>query len=129
MSQPGGILGIGVDIVETARIRSSIEEFGERFLKRVFTEAEIAHCSSQADPVPSYAARFAAKEAVAKAFGVGIGQKMQWTDIEVMRLKSGAPVCQLHGQARQTATEMKVERVLISLSHSEHYAVANALLC
>lgn len=128
MSQAGRVIGIGVDIVEIARIRGSIDGFSERFLNKMFTPGEIADCQRLKDPAPSFAARFAAKEAVAKAFGAGIGQKMDWADIEIQRAESGAPICRLHGKARQTAAEMGVSQVFVSLSHSEHYAVANVLL-
>src|SRR5205823_14335664 len=83
------VLGIGVDVVETARIESSLAKFGKRFLHRVFVEGEIAYCSAMARPALHYAARFAAKEAVSKAFGTGIGKHMGWRDIEVRRKETG----------------------------------------
>lgn len=128
MNAPGKIVGIGVDIVETARIRSSLERFGESFLERVFTTAERAYCQTMKDPAPHYAARFAAKEAVSKAFGTGIGARAGWLEIEILRDGNGAPLCQLKGSAKQQAESMGLARVLVSLSHSEQYAVANAVL-
>ena len=83
------ILGIGVDLVEVERIDQSIERHGAHFLQRVFTEREIAYCSKMRTPGPHYAARFAAKEAVSKAFGTGIGASVGWLDIEVARKPSG----------------------------------------
>lgn len=128
MSRVGAILGIGVDIVETQRIRTSLEKFGESFLRRIFTEAEVAYCGTMQDPAPHYAARFAAKEAVAKAFGTGIGAQMEFQEIEVLRTNTGAPTCKLHGKAGKHAESLGVSQVLLSLSHSEAYAVANAVL-
>lgn len=122
------VLGIGVDIVETARIRSSIEKFGQSFLGRIFTEAEVAYCASMKDPVPHYAARFAAKEAVSKAFGTGIGASANWLDIEILRGQNGAPSCQLSGAAKRYAESLGDVQVLLSLSHSDNYAVANAII-
>jgi holo-[acyl-carrier protein] synthase len=120
--------GIGVDIVETARIASSIERFGERFLRRVFTEAECSYCASMPQPERHFGARFAAKEAVSKAFGTGIGASVGWRDIEILRRESGAPYIALHGPAADLATKLGITEALISLSHSDHYAVANAIL-
>ena len=122
------VLGIGVDIVETGRIESSLARFGERFLARVFTDAERAYCASMPFPARHYAARFAAKEAVSKAFGTGIGAKAGWRDLEVMRKESGEPYLVLHGSALEMAGRLGVMQSHISLSHTEHYAVANAIL-
>lgn len=122
------ILGIGTDIVETARIESSIERHDERFLKRVFTAQEIAYCATMKFPAPHYAARFAAKEAVSKAFGTGIGKRMEFTEIEVCRRESGEPFVALHGGAAAFGMEIGLAEIFISLSHSAHYAVATAVL-
>jgi holo-[acyl-carrier protein] synthase len=122
------VLGIGVDIVETARIESSIERFGERFLKRVFTDGEREYCSAMAHPARHYAARFAAKEAISKAFGTGIGAQLGWRDIEVQRKESGKPFIVLHGAGAQLAAARGILQTHVSLSHSDHYAVANAIL-
>jgi len=124
----GPVLGIGVDIVETARIESSIERFGDRFLRRVFTEGEREYCGSMPHPARHYAARFAAKEAVSKAFGTGIGSRIGWRDVEVRRRESGEPYIILHGPAADLARSLNVREALISLSHSDHYSVANAVL-
>jgi holo-[acyl-carrier protein] synthase len=122
------VFGIGVDIVETSRIESSIERFGERFLRRVFTQAERDYCSSMPHPARHFAARFAAKEAVSKAFGTGIGSRIGWRDVEIHRRESGEPYLELHDSAAAYAKELGIVQTFISLSHSDHYAVANAVL-
>lgn len=122
------MLGVGVDVVETARIERSLEKFGERFLHRVFVEGEIEYCQSMKFPALHFAARFAAKEAVSKAFGTGIGRHMGWRDIEVRRKETGEPYAVLHGDAESFARERDVSQVLISLSHADHYSVANAVV-
>ena len=122
------VLGIGVDIVENGRIATLLEKHGERFLARVFTDGERTYCSKMRDPAPFYAARFAAKEAVSKAFGTGIGKDMEWLDIEVRRADSGEPSIVLRGAGAAFAKTRGVERVLISLSHTEHYAMAQAMI-
>jgi holo-[acyl-carrier protein] synthase len=122
------VLGIGVDIVETVRIQSSIDRFGDRFLRRVFTQAERDYCSAMPVPARHFGARFAAKEAVSKAFGTGIGRRIGWRDIEVQRKESGEPFILLHGSAAEFAATLHVLQALISLSHSDHYSVANAIL-
>ena len=122
------VLGIGIDVVETSRIASSIEQFGIRFLQRIFTEAEIEYCQSMKVPARHLAARFAAKEAVSKAFGTGIGASMEFREIEVMRKETGEPYIQLHGAARQHAEGLQVIEVFASLSHSDNYSVANVVI-
>ena len=121
------ILGTGVDIVETARIASSLARHGERFLARLFLEGERAYCAKMSVPERCYAARFAAKEAVSKAFGTGIGTSLGWLDIEVRRKASGEPFVVLHGAGVQTAARLGITDLRLSLSHSDHYAVAHAL--
>jgi holo-[acyl-carrier protein] synthase len=128
LETPTRVLGIGVDIVETVRIQSSLDRFGERFLRRVFTQAECDYCSAMPFPARHYAARFAAKEAVSKAFGTGIGKHLGWRDIEVNRKETGEPYILLHNSAADLAAKLGVLRALISLSHSDHYSVANAIL-
>src|SRR3954453_23756774 len=118
------VLGIGVDMVESARIEHSLERFAERFLQRVFTTGEIEYCQSMKFPARHFAARFAAKEAVSKAFGTGIGKAMGWRDIDVHREASGQPFVVLEGGAKQLAAERGISAVWISLSHTEHHAVA-----
>src|SRR2546426_11702404 len=91
------ILGVGIDIIEVARVRASHERFGERFVRRTLHPAEIAYCLSHKNPAPFIAARFAAKEAISKAFGTGIGAQLGWHDMEVGRRDSGEPFVILHG--------------------------------
>lgn len=122
------ILGIGIDIVETKRIESSIERFGERFLHRVFLDDEIAYCQSMKYSSRHFAARFAAKEAVSKAFGTGIGAQIGWREIEVRRKESGEPFIVLHGGAADLASKLAVQETMVSLSHSDDYAAANAVV-
>ena len=118
------VLGIGVDMVETQRIERSLERFGERFLHRVFTAGEIAYCQSMKYPARHFAARFAAKEAVSKAFGTGIGKAMGWRDIDVHKKSSGEPFVVLSGGARNLANDRNIRAVWISLSHTHEHAVA-----
>ncbi|MDB6153721.1 MAG: acpS [Chthoniobacteraceae bacterium] len=121
------IVGIGIDIVETVRIAASIERHGGHFLDRVFTKDEQEYCDRMRIPFPNYAARFAAKEAVSKAFGTGIGDGISWLDIEVQRKASGEPFIVLHAGAADLAQRLGISTVMLTLSHSDHYAVANAI--
>ncbi|MGD1979777.1 MAG: holo-ACP synthase, partial [Akkermansiaceae bacterium] len=109
-------------------IKSSLDEFGERFLTRVFTEAERAYCGSQKWPELHFAARFAAKEAIAKAFGTGIGKDVGWLDMEITRKQTGEPEVALAGSAAVFAESRGVSQVMVSLTHAKHYAAANAVI-
>jgi len=122
------VLGVGVDIVETARIDHSLERFGERFLHRVFTTGEIEYCQSMKFPARHFAARFAAKEAASKAFSTGIGKSMGWRDVDVHRQESGQPFVVLEGGAKAMAAARGVANVWISLSHTDRHAVATIVL-
>lgn len=122
------ILGTGMDIVETKRIAESIERFGDRFLQRVFLEGEIAYSRSMKFPHLHLAARFAAKEAISKAFGTGIGREIGWRDLEIVREKSGAPRVQLHGRAETYAKTRGVQEIHVSLSHTADYGAASAVI-
>jgi holo-[acyl-carrier protein] synthase len=121
-------MGVGVDLVENARIEHSLERFGERFLHRVFTAGEIEYSQSMKFPARHLAARFAAKEAVSKAFGTGIGKSMSWKDIDVRRKESGEPYLVLEGGAKALAAERNVTKVLITLSHTEQHAMAAVVI-
>lgn len=121
------VLGLGVDIVEIKRFAAAIERSGQSLIDRLFLADEQAYCSPQREPARCYAARFAAKEAVSKALGTGIGAQLGWRDMEIRRRESGAPFIVLHGTGAQTAERLGVSEILLSLSHSEHYAVANAI--
>ncbi len=123
------ILGIGVDVVENARIRQSIDRLGDAFLDRVFTQAERDYCDSMKFASRHYAARFAAKEAIAKAFGTGIGADLNWTDMEIRRRDSGEPFVVLNGRGKAFAERKAITKIMISLTHTDQYAAANAVIC
>ena len=122
------VIGIGVDVIECSRIQHSIERFGDRFLHRVFTDGEIEYSMSMKFPERHLAARFAGKEAVAKAFGTGIGKAMGWRNIDIRKKESGEPFLVFSGPAEVFAAERGVASALITLSHTENYAVACAVL-
>src|SRR5262245_36390815 len=122
------VIGIGVDVIECSRIHRSIERFGDRFLHRVFTDGEIEYSMSMKFPERHLAARFAGKEAVAKAFGTGIGKAMGWRNIDIRKKESGEPFLVFSGPAEAFAAERGVASALITLSHTENYAVACAVL-
>jgi holo-[acyl-carrier protein] synthase len=122
------ILGVGVDMVATARVQDSVERFGDRFLNRCYLPGEIAYCQQMKFPAQHFAARFAAKEAIAKAFGTGIGEHLGWKDMEIRRRPSGEPFVVLYGKGIELARERGVRQVLVSLSHCKEYAVANAVI-
>lgn len=114
------MLATGVDIIEISRVRRVLERYGQRFLDRVFTSAEIEYCRGRA---PNLAARFAAKEATMKALGTGV-RGVGWKDIEVVRAESGAPSIKLRGRAEERAHRFGVQETSLSISHSNEYAVA-----
>src|SRR6476659_2116624 len=101
------ILGLGIDVTDIPRIARAYDRYGERFLRRVFTDGEIAYCTQRRNPVPHLAGRFAAKEAAMKALGTGHSRGVLWKDIEVVRL-SGPPQLRLHGGAAVRANRMQV---------------------
>ena len=114
---------VGIDLIEIDRIEAAIDRWGERFFKRVYTEAEREHCRDRA---PELAARFAAKEAVMKALGTGI-KGVGWREIEVLPNRDGKPLVYLYGGARHRAEELGLGEIVISLSHSRDYALASAI--
>jgi holo-[acyl-carrier protein] synthase len=119
------VLGLGTDLIETKRIQESMDRFGERFLERIFTAGEIAYCSrKKRNAAESFAARFAAKEAGAKALGTGISRGVSWTEFEVKREASGRPSLHLSGRAAELAEAMGVRRVQLTLTHSRELAMA-----
>jgi len=122
------VIGIGIDLVECARIQRSIDRFGDRFLHRVFTDGEIEYSLSMKFPARHLAARFAAKEAVSKAFGTGIGKAMGWRDIDVRKRPTGEPFLVFSGPAQELAAKRGVTSALITLSHTEHHAMASVVL-
>ncbi|HEV2965547.1 MAG TPA: holo-ACP synthase [Chthoniobacterales bacterium] len=122
------VLGIGVDLVECARIQHSLDRFGEKFLRRVFTDGEIEYSMSMKFPARHLAARFAAKEAVSKAFGTGIGKAMGWRNIDIRKKPSGEPFLVFTEGAEKLAKERGVISALITLSHTDHHAMATVVL-
>jgi len=122
------ILGVGIDIIEVSRIRDSHERYGERFLNRILCQAEVDYCFSHGRPAPFLAARFAAKEAISKSFGTGIGGQLGWKDMEIRRRESGEPYVVLHGKAQELMVARGGSRLHLSISHTEFYAAAVAVL-
>jgi holo-[acyl-carrier protein] synthase len=128
LSEMGMIIGTGVDVVEIARFRKVEERLKERFILRVFTPGEQQFCNRHRDPVPHFAVRFAAKEALFKALGTGWAKGVTWLDVEVQRERQDAPAMVLHGEAQRLSEAMGAHKVHLSLSHSENYAVAMVIL-
>jgi holo-[acyl-carrier protein] synthase len=122
------IVGTGIDLAEVPRIRQSITRFGDRFLRRVYTEGEIRYCDSKANRVERYAARFAAKEAAMKALGTGWSHGVRWRDCEVVRLPGGRPSITFYGKAGEIAARMGVKNAALSLSHTAEQAIAQVIL-
>jgi holo-[acyl-carrier protein] synthase len=122
------IVGIGVDLVRIPRMRAVIERWQERFLERVFTPGEIAYCRARRDPVPHFAARFAAKEAGMKALGTGLRLGVKWRELEVRRERGQAPRLELHGRSRELGLARGGRRMLLALTHDGDYALAQAML-
>ncbi|MGA3137112.1 MAG: holo-ACP synthase [Terracidiphilus sp.] len=122
------IIGSGVDLVEIGRIQQSMDRYGQRFLDRVYTTAEQSYCLSKRKSAESFAARFAAKEAGAKALGTGISYGVSWLEVEVVREPSGRPTLQLHGRAAEIAAHLGVARAALSLTHTAGLAMASVAL-
>ncbi len=122
------ILGVGIDIIEVGRIQASYERFGERFLARILHPNEIDYCVSHQAPAPFLAARFAAKEAISKAFGTGIGAQLGWQDMEVGRKDSGEPFVILHDKGKALLAQRGGMAVWLSLTHTQGHAAAVAVL-
>jgi holo-[acyl-carrier protein] synthase len=121
------IIGTGIDATEIDRIAESIERWGDRFVRRVFTDDEIAYCRRKKDFASSFAARFAAKEAAMKALGTGHSRGVFWTGIEVVR-RHGPPGIQFHGGAAARAAAMGATGSLLTITHSRELAIAHVLL-
>jgi holo-[acyl-carrier protein] synthase len=121
------IIGTGLDATEIERIGEAIRRYGERFIRRIFTEGEIAYCRSKRDSAPSFAARFAAKEAAMKALGTGQSQGVFWTGIEVVR-RHGPPTLQFHGGAADRFARLGATGSLLTITHSRQLAIAHVLL-
>lgn len=129
MIHPEGldVIGIGIDATDIPRLRDALDRFGDRFLNRVFTAAEIAYCRRRRDPVPHLAGRFAAKEAGMKALGTGHSHGVLWKDVEVVR-EGGPPHLRFHNQAAIHAKRLGTVRALLTITHSETLAFAQVML-
>jgi holo-[acyl-carrier protein] synthase len=123
------VVGTGIDVVEIERVARSIERYGRRFLERVYTAAEIAYCQrKRRNAAESFAARFAAKEAGAKALGTGIGFGVTWRELEVGREPAGRPLLLLHGRAAEIAASLGVRRSSLSITHTRTQSMALVIL-
>ena len=122
------ILGVGIDIIEVARIAASLEKFGHRFGERILSKAEIDYCLAHRSPAPFVAARFAAKEAISKAFGTGIGAQLGWQDMEIAHRESGEPYVILHGKGKKLFEARRAKNIFVSISHTEAYAAVVSVL-
>jgi len=122
------IFGTGVDIVEVFRMRDAIEQWGDSFLSKIFTPREICYSNSRRFACQHFAARFAAKEAVVKAFGEPRKFPLRWTDIEVLNDDEGKPVIEFHDDALKLKKTKMISDVIVSMSHSKNYAIANVIL-
>ncbi len=121
------IVGLGIDIIEVSRMKRTIERYEKRFLNHVFADSEQDEAPAGAGMASYYAGRWAAKEAVAKALGTGIGERCGWHDVRVVRGTLGKPMIELHGAAAATAADQGIEHVHISISHERHLACASAV--
>jgi len=123
------VLGVGTDMIEIARVQASMDRYGDQFLQRVYTAGEIAYCQrKKRNSAESFAARFAAKEAGAKALGTGISQGVSWREIEVKREPGGRPLLEFSGRAAEWAKAMGVRHLSLSLTHSRDVAMAVVIL-
>jgi holo-[acyl-carrier protein] synthase len=121
------IIGVGLDATEIDRVSEMIDRYGDRFLRRVFTEGEIDYCHARRDFASSFAARFAAKEAAMKALGTGWSRGVRWRDIEVAREPGGKPTLRLAGEARQIADRLGVRHISMTITHSGNLALAQVI--
>jgi holo-[acyl-carrier protein] synthase len=122
------IVGSGIDLAEIARIQHAVDRYGDRFLDRVYTAAEKAYCLRKRNAAESLAARFAAKEAGAKALGTGISQGVSWLEIEVVREPSGRPTLTFHGRAAERAERISARKTALSLTHTSALAMASVVI-
>jgi holo-[acyl-carrier protein] synthase len=122
------IVGSGIDLVEIHRIQDTVDRHGARFLNKVFTPAEQAYCLRKRNAAESLAARFAAKEAGAKALGTGMSRGVTWLEIEVVREPGGRPALRFHGRAAEVARRLNARRAALSITHSRDFAMASVVL-
>jgi holo-[acyl-carrier protein] synthase len=121
------ILGIGTDIIECPRIGRMIEQHGELFLRRVYTEREIRYCQARKHAIEHFAGRWAAKEAILKAIGTGWSRGIAWTDLEIRHGSHGQPRVLVCGGAKEAALQRGIANILITISHCRTYATAYAI--
>ena len=121
------IIGTGIDIVKNNRIEQLIKKYGARFLEKIYLDDEINYCNTKVNSTPSFAARFAAKEAVVKALGTGM-RKKSWHDIEIINNKQGKPEVRLFDNTAHRAEELEVDNIFLSISHEKEYSVAQIIL-
>jgi holo-[acyl-carrier protein] synthase len=121
------IIGLGLDATDIDRIADTIERYGDRFLKRIFTDGEIAYCTRRRVPAIHFAGRFAAKEAAMKALGTGHSRGVLWRDVEVVR-RGGPPHLLFHGGAARRLAEMGGRTTLLTITHSDDLALAQVLV-
>ena len=122
------VLGTGVDIIEVDRVKKAVKKWGDSFLKKVFTDKEIKYSKKRRFAYQHLAARFATKEAVLKAFGGGWSRTLPWNNVEIINDKNRKPEIKLYGEARKIYNKSAIEKIIISMSHTKYYAVANAIL-
>ena len=121
------IVGMGIDVAEVDRIKAVVEAQAERFLKRVYTPAEVAYCEQFKNKYERYAGRFAAKEAAMKALGTGWSRGVRWVDVEVVRQRGGRPTLALKGEAKNIADRMGVKNIAVSITHTAAQAFAHVI--
>jgi holo-[acyl-carrier protein] synthase len=121
------IIGLGIDATDIPRIAAMLERYGERFINRIFTDGEIAYCRRRREPAIHFAGRFAAKDAAMKALGTGHSQNVLWRDVEVVR-RGGPPQLHFHGGAARRFAAMGAQSSLLTITHSETLALAQALI-
>ncbi len=121
------VIGNGIDIVECERIKSLIDRHGQRFLERIFTEAELKYCLNRKRKWEHLAGRFAAKEAILKVIGTGWRDKISWRDMEIVNDSAGKPEVKLTGRTAEIANQLGIKKILLSISHTETYAIASAI--
>ena len=122
------IFGIGIDLVEVDRLRSSAIKFGDKFLNRIFTENEIKYCQTKFNSYQHYAVRFAAKEALLKAIGTGLRSGMTWHQIEIVNDTQAKPSIITYGECQKFLQKLEIKKIELSLSHTKDHGVAVVIL-
>jgi len=122
------VAGNGIDIIEIERIKAAIDRWGPQLLKKIFTDEEIRYSEAKSFSAQHFAARFASKEAVLKAFGGNGSSQFRWRDIEILNDRSGKPRVRLSGKARQLKKKEKIDEIIISIAHTKNHAVASVVL-